>query len=104
MHPLLRKLFEKRGVKDVTDLSPTEKEDFDRWGEILNKEKLEIEDIKEFCEVQRSVIEKQFANLDEKRNEKLVTQYVIYKKLLDLIESPSKERETLIHYLEGLTK
>lgn len=94
----------KKNIEDVTKLSDSEKYDFDRWNKILNKESLTIDDFKEFCETQRSVIEKQFANLDKEKNDKLIVQYVVYKKLLDLIEAPSKERETLIRYLENLIK
>jgi hypothetical protein len=106
VHYLLNKLFEKRGVKDVGELTPIEAEDFERWQKILNKEKLEVSDISEFCETQVKVIEKQFENLDniKKKDDKLIMQYVVYKKLLDLIEAPSRERETLIRYLESLTK
>jgi len=106
VHYLLNKLFEKRGVKDVGELTPTEAEDFERWAKILNKEKLEIEDIKEFCETQVKTIDKQFENFEnvKDKNDKLIVQQVVYKKLLDLIEAPNREREILIHYLESLTK
>lgn len=90
----------------MAELTPTEAQDFERWNSILDKEKLEIADIKEFCEVQVKVIEKQWENLDntKEKDNKLINQHVIYKKLLELIEAPSRERETLIRYLESLTK
>ena len=57
MHNLLTKLFEKRGIKDATQLSPEERRDFDNWQAILSKDELTLEDVKVFCSTQCDVIE-----------------------------------------------
>ena len=106
MHNLLYRLLHKRGVKDVTELDDFEKQDFEKWNKILSGGELTVEKIKQFCESQVKVIEGQWRNLDnvKEKNERLITQHIIYKTLLELIEAPNKERENLETYLESLLK
>jgi hypothetical protein len=46
MNGIISKLFKKRGITDVTELSVEERKDFDVWEKILSKDELTLEDVK----------------------------------------------------------
>ncbi len=106
MHNLLTKLFQKRGIKSVKELTKEEKIDFDNWDKILSKEDLTIEDIKKFCRAQCDVIKSKWKNLDldNKKKAEMIPYFTVYETLLAVINSPKVEREILEKQLIELTK
>jgi len=106
MHTLLTRLFEKRGIKDANDLSEEEKVWFDSRQAILSKEKLEIEDIKNFCLNQLSVIESKWSdyNIDKDKKAELLPYYTVYKALVRAFDSPQQARQALEQELNQLLK
>lgn len=114
MLDILNKFLTKRGFKGpeqldnepTSDGSPTERETFERWREILKKEKLSIEDIEVFLQGQIGIIEtkwKDFGTTNEKKAE-LIPYHTIYKTLEQAISAPRAERERLIENLTKLTQ
>ena len=53
---ILKRLLEKRNIKDISELDGEEKKTFEIWKEVLQKEELNVEDIKNFCKSQIGVI------------------------------------------------
>lgn len=100
-HNLLQKLLEKRHIKDISELSQDEAEQFDKWEAILSEGEITVDKIKRFCEVQLGVIETQLKSFDNtpQKNERLIIYFNIYKTLSNLINSPMAEREILEKYL-----
>ena len=106
MHNLLEKLLTKRGIKNVNDLTPDEKDQFDSWQRILSEGEMSVEKIKEFCNLQIDTIKNQLKNMDNasQKNERLTVLFSVYDTLLTLINSPEAERITLEKYLNQLLK
>lgn len=106
MDNILSRLFEKRGIKDITELTKEEQVDFNNWKTILDKEEITIKDIVELCDNVTSSIEKQFKDLDVSNEKlaKLTLQHSIYKTFRDLVNAPRAERESLVEYLTSLLK
>lgn len=106
MHNLLQRLLKKRGLDSITQLDEFEKQDFERWQGILSEGEITVQKIQEFCKKQIKIIEGQWRDLDntKEKNDKLITQHIIYKTLLELIESQGIQKENLEKYLEELTK
>ncbi len=104
MHPLLEKLFHKRGIEDVTKLAVAEKEQFDKWQKILSEGEMTIDRLKLFCESQITLIQEQWKNLDNdaKKNERLIMLHNVYTTMLNVISSPQTERLALERYLNNL--
>lgn len=105
MHYLLDKLLNNRGIKSLEDLQPEEKAQFDEWNGILSgKDAVTVPKILEFCQSQKSLVEAQFANLDnsKERNDRLVLQHTIYSKLVRLIGADEAQRKALEKYLTQL--
>lgn len=113
MHYLISKLLDKRGIKDVKDLtsdpmpdgSPSERATIEQWDRVLSaKESVTVDDIKQFCKSQVSKIESQWKDLDNKtvKNERLVLLHTVYKAILEVIDAPQTQRETLERYLKSL--
>lgn len=113
MHYLLSKLLAKRGYKNISELSadrmpdgsPSEKETFDRWNKVLSaRDTITVEDIKKFCNGQVQHIEQQWKSLDNAtvKNERLVLLHTVYKAIIEVIDSPQTQRESLEKYLMGL--
>jgi hypothetical protein len=98
---LITKLFEKRGIKDVSELSMEEKSTFDNYQKILSKDKLEVEDLVKFINNQISVIENKWRdmNIDESKKAQLLPYHTVYKAILSAIESPKAEKEALESFL-----
>lgn len=106
MHKLIHKLLDKRGISDVRSLSREEKETFESWQTILNKEELTVEDIKKFCQSQIDVIENKWKDLNETNQKKaeLISYHTVYKTLLSAIDAPKAMREALEIQLQQLLK
>ena len=102
MHYLIENLFKKRGIESVDSLQPDEKSVFDRYNAILSNESVTIEQMIEFIKTQRGLVEQKF-ELDNKpsRAKNLELLFTVYTKLLNFVEGPKAERESLIKYLEA---
>ena len=103
---ILSKILQKRGIKDITELSDEERVDFENWQKVLNKEEIQVKDILEFCEGAMTSIESQFGDVEipDDRMAKLTLQHAVYKRLKQVIEAPETEKENLSNYLTGLLK
>lgn len=106
MHSLLRKLLDKRGLKDTHELKPEEKQTYDDWQRILSTGEISVQKIKDFCHNQVMMIQGQWKNLDndQRKNDRLITMHTVYTTLLNVIESPNKERESLERFLTQLVE
>ncbi|MBI5573486.1 MAG: hypothetical protein HY919_02900 [Elusimicrobia bacterium] len=106
MHPILSKLFQKRGIKDYSELSPEEKKDFDSWKLILDKDELSLGDILKFCNSQIEMIESKWRdlNLEQQKKAELIPYHTCYKTLAGAIQSPKVVREMLEKQLLALIK
>jgi mRNA-degrading endonuclease HigB of HigAB toxin-antitoxin module len=106
MNFLLEKLFNKRGIKDTTQLTKEERQDFDNWTAILSKEELTTEDIKEFCKSQVDIIEGKWSdlNIENSKKAELIPYHTVYSVLLKVIDSPRLAREQLEKQLNELLK
>lgn len=104
MHGLLQKLFAKKGIKGVDELSEEEKTLYDNYDKVLSKKELGIGDIKLFLEMQIEVIEGKWRdlNLDSQKKASLIPYHTVYKTLLEAIRSPEAERANLESYLNQL--
>lgn len=111
---LLTKWLHKRGFKDATELddkplpdgSPSERQVFEQYREILNKDELTVPDIKAFCNSQISLIESKWADLslESQKKAELIPYHTIYRSLLTAIDSPKVAKESAIRSLTELTK
>ena len=100
MHPILRKLLDKRKITpDKLDVE--EKKDFDRWEGILSGGEVTIDKLKEFCKAQKNTIEAKWKNFDN-TDQRLVIAHTIYSTIIKAIEAPESEREALEAYLKDL--
>ena len=106
MHPLLDKLLVKRNIKDVIELEPEEKAQFDEWQKILSEGEMSVSKIQAFCQMQLDIIKGQMKSLDNTtaKNERLTIYFNLYDTLLTLINSPQAEKESLEKYLNQLLK
>lgn len=102
MHTLIENLFKKRGIQSVDDLQSDEKTVFDRYQKILSNDVVTIEQMVEFIKIQKGLVEQKF-ELDNKpgKAKNLELLFTVYSKLLNMIEGPRAERESLIKYLES---
>ena len=101
---ILQKYLNKLGLTDTTELTPNEKQDYDRWSKVLSEGDITVDKIKEFCEKQLSIIENKFKELDntQEKNTRLITMHTVYKTIITMIDSPKSEREQLEKYLNNL--
>ena len=99
-------MLEKRGIQDVKELTEEEKGNFDEWERILNNEKVDVDDIKNFCERQISIIEGRWRDLKvlPKRKADLIPHHTIYKLILRTIGAPKETREQLERDLVDMIK
>ena len=96
---ILSKIFEKRGIKDVSELDTEEREDFERYQTILAKPDLSLADVEQFLETQIKIIEAKWKDYSTKDKADLIPYHTIYRALADMIKSPQVEREQLEKYL-----
>lgn len=103
MHYLLEKIFEKRGIKDVSQLTPDERVDVERWQATLTGD-ITVDKIREFCDNQGKLIDSRLQDVSTPTETivRLVLQRNVYQALLGLISQPSAERESLEKYLTTL--
>ncbi len=103
---LLTKLFQKKGIKDVTELSQEERDTFDKYEKTLSKTELSVADIKDFLTSQITLIESKWKELGMQSFAKadLLPLHTAYRTLLTAIDAPLLEREQLEIYLRGLIK
>lgn len=101
MKPTLSKLLEKKGIKDVNDLSREEKDTFDRYQKILSKKELTLEDLKKFLETQITIIELKWKDFTVSQSHKaeMIPIHTTYKTILEAIDAPQYEREALEKFL-----
>lgn len=101
---ILQKLLEKRGIKDLKELTEEETTQYKQWNEILSKEVLTIKDIETFCQSQVDVIEGKWSdlNLDQSKKAEFIPYHTVYKLLLNAINSPKVVREQLENQLNNL--
>lgn len=101
---LINKLFEKRGIKKLTELSPEEKRQYDNWQAIIDGTEVSVEKIKDFCQSQVKLIEERFSDPEstERKDTFAKASLHIYLNLLKLINSPEDERRDLEKYLTDL--
>lgn len=104
MHTLLEKLFQKRGIEDVNQLDKEEKQVFEEWNLVLNKEELSTEDIKKFLQAQIEAIEGKWADITSLNKADLIPYHTCYKLLLGAISSPRSAREAMEKQLINLLK
>jgi len=104
MHQLIEKLFQKRGINDVNDLSEEEKRNFDEWQGVLAKEQLTPNDIKEFLSRQIGVIESKWQDLtmENAKKAELIPYHTVYTLLLRVIDSPLESKRQIEQLLESL--
>lgn len=97
MHSLIEKLFKKRGIEDVRELTEEEKRDFDNWNSILSKDELTIVDVKEFCRSQCEIIKAKWSDYETSQAKKaeMIPYFTVYNTLLNAIEAPKASREAL---------
>jgi len=67
---------------------------------------MSVEKIRDFCQAQLDIIKGQMKGIDNtpQKNERLTTYFNIYSTLVDLINSPQVERESLEKYLTQLLR
>ncbi len=101
---IISRIFQKRGIKGVDELSAEEKGTFESWRKILAEGDVTVDKVKEFCTLQIGAIEEQFKNLDNtaQKNERLVLLHGVYSSILGAIEGPAQQREALVKYLTTL--
>jgi hypothetical protein len=104
MHALLEKLLLKRKITSVANLTPDEKEQYDRWESVLGEGEMTVDKMRDFCSSQIGVIKGQMKGLDNSqlKNERLIVYLNVYDTMLTLIDSPRAEREALEKYLNQL--
>lgn len=112
MHKLLHKFLHKKGIaspdeldnKPLPDGSPSERETFENWRRILSKEKIEISDVRAFCDYQINRIETKWADYETEQAKKaeLIPYHTVYKALIKVIDSPISERSQLEEQLNNL--
>lgn len=103
---LISRLFEKRGVKSINELSADERAQVERWQGILSSGEMSVDKIREFCENQVKLIEREWKSLDnsERKIERLVDFHIVYRTLIGLISGDwvQAEREATEKYLQDL--
>lgn len=87
----------KRGIKNLEELQPEEKQTFESWQLVLNKDELTTKDICAFIRTQIGVIEGKWKDLDIPTAKKadLIPYHVVYNTLLAAIDSPKHARDAL---------
>jgi len=114
MDKLLTKWLEQKGVKTPDDLdnspmpdgSPNERETFENYRQGLDMKEVTVINIKNFCKGYMSHIESKWADydLDAYKKAELIPYHTVYKAIVNLIESPKSNRETMKNQLKQLTK
>lgn len=98
---LITQLLQKRGIKDTSTLSTEERETINRWESVFKESEITVDKIEKFCDLQISLVERQFGNLDNttQKNNRLVLLYTVYSNIKRLISSPKAEKASLEEFL-----
>lgn len=96
---LLDKLLDKKGIKNIDDLTLEERAIFDGYKVTLTGKNVSIKDLEEFCRNQIRIIEGKFSGPDDTHDSYLKACLHVYLTLLKAIEAPKVERENLERYL-----
>ncbi len=101
---IITDIFKKKGITSVNELSTEEKAVFENWERILSKDEMSIEDIRQFCKTQCSVIEGKWAdlNLEQAKKAEMIPYHTVYRLIASAIDSPKQVREALEKQLQGL--
>ncbi len=109
---ILDRFLQRRGFKSADELdntpnsdgSPTERETFNKWRAVMNKEELTIPDLKQFLQGQIGMIELRWKDmsLDSAKKAELIPYHTIYKTLEQVLSAPKAEREQLEAQLNQL--
>jgi hypothetical protein len=93
MHTKLLEVLAKQGLKEE-QLSPEEKVTFDNWNRVLSNEKITLENVRDFCNQQKTIIESMFGTLDNssQKNDRLVLMHSIYSKIARVTVADHTER------------
>jgi len=104
MHNVLSQLLERRGIKDTTELTEEERQDFANWQQILGEEDVSIKGLLGFIESEIAHTQSEFKDLDRttEKTERIGMKLGIFITIRDLINSKEKEREGLIERLTNL--
>ncbi len=104
--PILSRLFAKRGIKDVNDLDPEERETYKRYEIVLSKRELTIADIRVFLQNQVNVIESKWSDFETPNAKKaeLIPYHTVYRTILQALDAPEIERQNLERYLVEVLK
>lgn len=112
MHKLLHRFLQKKGINSPDELdntkmpdgSPSERETFENWRRVLDKDDLEISDVRSFCEYQLSRIETKWSDYDTSQDKKaeLLPYFTVYKTLIRVLDSPKDTRTQLEDQLNNL--
>ena len=93
---ILSKLLEFRGIKDFSELSQEERQQFTEWQHILEKDEIGGKEIAEFCEAALKTIEQRFEEeVSQAKLQSLTTQHTVYRKLRDLVQAPTHSAKHL---------
>lgn len=94
---ILEKLFAKRGIGSIDQLSEEEAATFHNYQRILSKRELSMSDIREFIAFQINNIETKWRdnNLPQAAKAELIPYHTVYKTLLQAIDAPEAERIAL---------
>lgn len=114
MLDILKKFLNNKGVQSAAELddtpnpdnSPTERQVFENYQAILNKDELTVPDIKLFLQTQVAMIEMRWRdmNLPQAKKAELIPYHAVYKMLEMAINAPRAEREQLEKQLNSLIK
>ncbi len=114
MLEILQKFLKSKGVGSAAELdatpnpdgSPTERDVFENYRKVLDKEELSVADIKNFLTQQIGTIESHWKNLNtpNARKAELIAYHTVYKTLESAINAPRAEREQLEAQLNSLIK
>lgn len=89
--------MERGKIKQPEEFTPEEKQTYENWERVLNKDELTVDDIKKFCQLQIDAVENKWKDFDVSKEKKaeLINYHTVYKALLLAIDSPRSAREAL---------
>lgn len=104
---LLSRYLEKLGVADFTQLDAEERETYDQWREVLEKEAT-LEDVTKFIEHELSNLNKELQEAvrdgDDRKAILTAARLQNYNDLKHVITAPERNREQLAGYINNLLK
>lgn len=94
---LIDKLFAKRGIEKVEDLSQEEQVQIQKWKVVLSGDAVTVDSVKDFCNSQIRLIEAKYASSAGVYEENVFLKAClhVYLNILRVIEAPQAERESL---------